>query len=73
MKKSFLTFAWNERLEEQNGGFVTGPGVHFAVGIASFLRQFVPGFGFGEELGNGSLRQAENELCKKSLADVVHG
>lgn len=69
----FPTFAWNERLEEQNGGFVAGPGVHFAVGIAAFLRQLVPGLGLGEELGDGALREAEDELGEESLADVVHG
>ena len=47
--------------------------MHLAVRIAALLRQLVPGFWLGQQLGDGALRQSEHELGEESLADVVHG
>ena len=67
-----LTFTGNERLEEEDGRFVTRPRVHFAVRVAAFLRQFVPRLRLGQQLGDGALRQAQHEFGEQALADVVH-
>ncbi len=52
---------------------VVGPGMHFAIGIASFFRELFPHFWLGQELRDGALRQAKDIFRKESLADVVCG
>lgn len=66
-----LTFFRDEAFEEHDGVLVACPAVHFPVAVASLFGQFVPGFGFGKELGDGALGETEDVFGEEALADVV--
>ena len=51
---------------------VPDPRVHLPVAVPSLLGELVPGLGFGEELADCSLAEAQHVLGEQALPDVVH-
>lgn len=47
---------------------VVEPQLHADEGLAALQAQLVPGFGSGQQVGNGALRQAQDGLAKEPLA-----